>query len=134
MSQGTSGGMAVAENGAPGTKDWAGSLRAYLVAWGIPSLVLIGAGLIDPAPRALVWSGGLVWMGTACLLNARRCGRTHCRYTGPYYLLLIVPVAFLGARVSSDGSWVWWVIGAMILLGANLIWLATEGLWGKYRA
>jgi len=28
-------------------------------------------------------------MGTACILNARRCGRTHCRYTGPYYLAMI---------------------------------------------
>jgi hypothetical protein len=25
-------------------------------------------------------------MGTACILNARRCGRTHCRYTGAVLL------------------------------------------------
>jgi hypothetical protein len=72
-------------------------------------------------------------MGAGCLLNARRCGRTHCRYTGPYYLAMIVPVALLGTGVVSLGAWAWWVIGAMILLGAKVIWLVTEGLWGKYR-
>src|SRR5215831_6433182 len=25
-------------------------------------------------------------MGVACILNAQRCRRTHCRYTGPYFL------------------------------------------------
>ena len=116
------------------SQDWAGSLRGYLIAWGVPSLILIGAAFVEPAPRALVWAGVLAWMGAGCLLNARRCGRTHCRYTGPYYLLMIVPVALLGAGVVSFGAWAWWVLGAMILLGAKVIWLATEGLWGKYRA
>ena len=113
-------------------KDWAGSLGGYLIAWGIPSVMLVAAGLLDPAPRALVWSGVLVWMGAGCLLNARRCGRTHCRYTGPYYLAMIVPVALLGAGVISFGAWGWWVLGAMILLGAKVIWLVTEVLWGRY--
>jgi len=114
--------------------DWAGSLRAYLVAWGIPSLVLIGAAFLGPAPRALAWSAVLVWMGTACLMNARRCGRTHCRYTGPYYLLLIVPVVMLGAGAPGVGPWAWWLLGALSLLGGKVIWIATEVLWGKYRA
>ncbi len=113
--------------------DWARSLGGYLIAWGIPSVILVVAGLLDPAPRALVWGGVLVWMGAGCLLNARRCGRTHCRYTGPYYLLMIVPVALLGTGILSFGAWAWWFLGAMILLGAKVIWLATEVLWGKYR-
>ena len=113
--------------------DWARSLGGYLIAWGIPSVILVAAGLLDPAPRALVWAGVLVWMGAGCLLNARRCGRTHCRYTGPYYLLMIVPVGLLGAGGFSFGAWAWWVLGAMILLGSKLIWLVTEVLWGKYR-
>jgi len=133
MSQGSGTGLSLAENRTQGAKDWARSLGGYLIAWGIPSVVLVAAGLLDPAPRALVWAGVLAWMGAGCLLNARRCGRTHCRYTGPYYLAMIVPVALLGAGVVSFGTWAWWVLGAMILLGAKVIWLATEGLWGKYR-
>jgi len=114
-------------------KDWARSLGGYLIAWGIPSIILVAAGLLDPASRAIVWAGVLVWMGAGCLLNARRCGRTHCRYTGPYYLLMIVPVVLLGAEVVSFGAWAWWGLGAMILLGIKIIWLATEVMWGKYR-
>ena len=114
-------------------KDWAVSLGGYLIAWGIPSVILIAAGVLDPAQRAIIWAGVLVWMGAGCLLNAKRCGRTHCRYTGPYYLLMIVPVVLLGAEVVSFGAWAWWGLGAMILLGIKIIWLATEVMWGKYR-
>jgi hypothetical protein len=125
--------QATADRGADPGKDWAGSLSGYLIAWGIPSVILIAAGLLDPAQRAIAWAGVLVWMGAGCLLNARRCGRTHCRYTGPYYLLMIVPVALFGAGVLDLGAWAWWGLGGMILLGSKIIWLVTEVLWGKYR-
>ena len=123
----------MAQGRADPAQDWARSLGGYLVAWGIPSVVLVAAGLLEPTPRALIWAGVLCWMGASCLLNASRCGRTHCRYTGPYYLAMIVPVALLGAGVASFGAGAWWVLGAIILLGAKVIWLATERLWGKYR-
>jgi hypothetical protein len=125
--------MFLANNETQEAQDWARSLGGYLIAWGIPSIVLVAAGLLNPAPRALVWAGVLVWMGAGCLLNARRSGRTHCRYTGPYYLAMIVPVALLGAGVVAPGAWAWWVLAGMILLGAKAIWLVTEGLWGRYR-
>ena len=127
-------GLAMSQRiGVQNAKDWAESLGGYLIAWGIPSIILIAAGLVDPAQRAIIWAGVLVWMGAGCLLNARRCGRTHCRYTGPYYLLMIVPAALLGAGILAAGSWAWWLLGAMILLGSKVIWVATEVLWGKYR-
>jgi hypothetical protein len=125
--------MSTEVNGSAQGKDWAGSLRAYLIAWGIPSLILIGAAFVEPVPRMLAWSGVLVWMGAACLMNAQRCGRTHCRYTGPYYFLLIIPVALHGLGVVPLGQWAWWTLGALILLGAKVIWIGTEVLWGRYR-
>lgn len=125
--------MAMPHAGAQPAQDWARSLRGYLIAWGVPSAILVAAGWLDPGPRALAWTGVLVWMGAGCLMNARRCGRTHCRYTGPYYLLMIVPVAVLGSGVLAAGTWAWWAVGAMVLLGGKVIWLVTEGLWGRYR-
>ena len=71
-------------------------------------------------------------MGAACLFNARRCGRTHCRYTGPYYLVLIVPVILHGAGLYPFGAYAWWMLGFAILLGGKIIWWATEVSWGKY--
>ena len=89
------------------------------------------AALFLAAPvRAVVWTVTLIWMGSACILNARQCGRTHCRYTGPYYLTMIVPVIALG--IISSGSYVWIALGVVIIGGSKLIWWATERARGKF--
>lgn len=63
----------------------------------------IVAGLFAAAPvRAAIWTIALAWMGSACILNARRCGRTHCRFTGPYYLATIIPVIGFGSGQRND--------------------------------
>jgi hypothetical protein len=67
-------------------------------------------------------------MGTACILNVKRCGRTHCRYTGPYYLAMIVPVGVLGCGVVPAGIYAWSVLAGVILLGSGLLWRAPSVL------
>jgi hypothetical protein len=112
------------------SRDWLGRVHTTLVAWWIPQAAII-AGLFAPVlVRTLIWIVALIWMGTACLLNARRCGRTHCRYTGPYYLLMIAPVLLLG--LASAGIYAWLLLGALIVGGSKLIWWATERAWGKF--
>ena len=115
-------------------KDWAGDARAYALAWGVPSLAVIAASFANGPARTAVWVMALIWMGTACLTNARRCGRTHCRYTGPFYLVLIVPVLLHGIGLVPLGPYAWWILGATILLGGKIIWWATEAVWGKFSA
>src|ERR1700687_2800046 len=89
------------------SRDWLRSPRANLLAWWIPQAGIL-AGLFCAVPvRAAIWITAFIWMGTACILNARRCGRTHCRYTGRYYLAMIVPVAILAAGVVAVGSLCW---------------------------
>ena len=91
------------------------------------------AALFLPVPiRVVVWIVALIWMGTACILNARRCKRTHCRYTGPYYLAMTAPVVALGLGIVSAGIYAWVVLGVLILAGSKLIWWATERAWGKF--
>lgn len=114
--------------------DWSASFQTYLAAWGISSIILLAAILLPVGQRAVVWTAVLVWMGTGCLLNARRCGRTHCRYTGPFYLVMIIPVAALGTGTVVLGALDWWALAALILLGSKLIWLPTEWAWGRYRS
>jgi hypothetical protein len=63
-------------------------------------------------------------------LNARRCNRTHCGYTGPYYLTMIVPVLVLA--IVSAGIYEWMFLGVFIVSGSGLIWWATERIWGKF--
>jgi hypothetical protein len=94
------------------SRDWLASTSSNLLAWWIPHAALL-VGLFVPIPvRVVIWTVALVWMGMACILNSRRCGRTHCRYTGPYYLAMIVPVLMLGLGVVSSGIYEWIALGA----------------------
>ena len=114
------------------SRDWLGSTHTSLLAWWMPKAAIV-AGLFVPASvRAVIWIIALIWMGTACLINARRCNRTHCRYTGPYYLAMIVPVMALGAGLVPVGLLGWICLGVIILGGSGLIWWATERAWGRF--
>ena len=73
-------------------RDWAGNGPTLAAIWGIPAAAMLLALLLEPGARAVVWTAMLAWMGWACLQNARRCGRTHCRYTGPFFLAMAVLV------------------------------------------
>jgi hypothetical protein len=114
-------------------KDWAGNLWAYALAWGWPPFALIAGSLVDAPARTAIWSIALIWMGSACLMNARRCGRTHCHFTGPYYLALVIPVVLHGLGLFPLGPLAWWVLGGAILIGGKIIWWTTEAVLGRYR-
>jgi hypothetical protein len=62
--------------------DWLGRTHTHLIAWLFPQAAIALGLLLDVPWRTAVWSIALVWMGVACMVNARRCSRTHCRYTG----------------------------------------------------
>ena len=112
--------------------DWLSSWPTNLVAWWIPQAAVL-AGLLVPVPiRAVIWIIALLWMGAACILNARRCGRTHCRYTGPYYLAMVAPVLVLASGIVTGDFSGWLVLGVLILAGSKIIWWATERAWGKF--
>jgi hypothetical protein len=114
------------------SRDWLRSPHTSLLAWWIPQAAIL-AGLFAPvAVRTAIWIIALSWMGTACVLNAKRCGRTHCRFTGPYYLAMIIPVLALGLGVTSLGLSAWVVLGVVIILGGKIIWWTTERAWGKF--
>src|SRR5258708_33652600 len=55
------------------SRDWLGSVRTSLLAWWVPKATIV-AGLFFPVSvRAVIWIIALAWIGTACVLNARRC-------------------------------------------------------------
>jgi hypothetical protein len=114
------------------SRDWLGSVHTSLLAWWIPKAAILAGLFVAGSIRAVIWIIALGWMGAACILNARRCSRTHCRYTGPYYLAMIVPVMALGAGLVTVGPLGWVCLGAIILGGSGLIWWATERAWGKF--
>jgi hypothetical protein len=114
------------------SRDWLASTRANAVAWWLPSTAILAA-FIAPVPlRAAIWIAALIWMGTACILNARRCRRTHCRYTGPYFIAMSAPVLLLAMGVVSGGFVAWTILGLIILAGTGIIWWASESALGKF--
>ena len=48
-----------------------------------------------------MWVPAFVVMGVGCLANAAQCGRIHCYFTGPLYLLAAVFVALSALGVVS---------------------------------
>lgn len=114
------------------SRDWLADTRTHALAWWIPQAAIVGTLAAPEFLRAVIWVAALIWMGIACILNARRCGRTHCRYTGPYYLIMTVPVLVLSSGLVPGGLSAWLILGALILAGSKIIWWATERAWGTF--
>ena len=113
------------------SRDWLSSPRTHASVWGIPKAAIVAALFIPPPVRTGVWIVALVWMSTACILNSRRCGRTHCRYTGPYYLAMIAPALMFASGIISVNFYAWPTLAVLILGGSTIVWWATERGVGK---
>src|SRR5262249_45032099 len=113
------------------SRDWLSSPRPSASAWWMPKAVIVAALFSPPTARAGIWIIALIWMGTACVLNSRRCGRTHCRYTGPYYLVMIAPVLVLASGVISVDFYAWVSLAVLIFCGSMIILWGTGRAWGK---
>ena len=94
---------------------------------------MLAATLLEPTLRAVVWAAMLVWMGGACVANAQRCGRTHCRYTGPFFLFMAGMVVAHATRIVGLGAHGWAILGLMTVVGNGLIWWGSERLLGTFR-
>jgi hypothetical protein len=114
------------------SRDWLGNKCSSVLAWWFPFVAIIGGLFVPVSLRTAGWVIALGWMGVACMLNARRCNRTHCRYTGPYFLAMIVPAMVLGTGLVTVGVLGWISLGMLIVGGSGLIWWATERTWGKF--
>jgi hypothetical protein len=125
-------GLVMANDTVQRSRDWLSSPQTGALAWWLPKAIIVAGLLISLPARAVVWVVALVWMGTACILNARRCGRTHCRFTGPYYLAMIFPVLVLASGVISVGLFGWIALAVLIIGGSLMIWWITEQVWGTF--
>ncbi|MEQ9642771.1 MAG: hypothetical protein RIM84_22295 [Alphaproteobacteria bacterium] len=113
--------------------DWAARIGSFVIAWGLPIAAMLAAIAFAPLAKTVTWIAALAWMGVACLLNARRCGRTHCYYTGPFFLLMTIPVALHGFGIVPFGPEGWRWLGITVGVGGGGLWCLTEKLAGRYR-
>ena len=115
-------------------RDLARHRRSLLLGWGLPIGLLVLPSLLSmPLWLAVAClAGGYAWMGIACLVNARRCGRRHCFLTGPLFLIASVVILLIGAGVIDWGprGLLYAVWGAAALVPLTFV---PEWLWGAYR-
>jgi len=109
------------------TRNWGRLLLVY----GIPWLVIQLVGNLSDSTLtvAIAWSVSFAVMGTACVVNAVRCGRVHCWFVGPWFLLTAAITVLRYLDVTTL-SWPTIVNGG--LLGAIFLYVASENVWGKY--
>ena len=106
--------------------------RVFMLYW-LPAIAIVAVGplAISSAWRAVVWTVALATMGTACIVNALRCGRVHCYLTGPFFLMALVALSY-GLGCISAGT-VGNLLGLITLIGAIALWYLPEMFLGRYR-
>ncbi len=114
-------------------KDLAAGPTSFLAIWIAP---IVAASIISlPAfptwASAAAWSVAFIWMGVACLINARRCGRLHCYFSGPILLLGATLIGALGFAGLDLGRHAFPAVVAITLSLAALTY-ALELIWGRY--
>ena len=82
--------------------DLTGRKAAWLL-WYLPIALLV-VGLNWDRGRVWLWIPAFVVMGVGCLVNAARCRRIHCYFTGPLFLLAAVFVALSALGESQAAS------------------------------
>ncbi|WP_395075728.1 hypothetical protein [Hyphococcus sp.] len=115
--------------------DHAAQPLPFFVSWGLPLVILLSTNFMNDAVplwgTVAIMSGAFFWMGLACLLNARRCRRRHCYYSGPIFIIGGIAVLLVGFEIVSlgqDGL----VIVASVTLALSLLTYLSEVLFGKY--
>lgn len=114
-------------------KDFVTRPLKFIFAWGAPTLILIISYLVKSQYMTYIWTISLTWMGIACLLNASKCKRTHCFYTGPFFILMALITFLQGLSFLNLGKYGWELIGITAIFGGIVIWILTENSLGKYK-
>ena len=104
-----------------------------LLLYGVPTLSILFTGDLGSwSTVTLVWPIAFSIMGIGCVVNASRCGRVHCYFTGPLFLLAGLASLLHGLRIVDLGSAAWEWIRYGTFAGALLLYFLSERIWGPY--
>ena len=127
---------------AEGPRDILASRWRTAALYGLPSLVLVASGVtirsnlvtldIDSPWRGAIWAAAMGVMAAACLVNALRCGRIHCYFTGPFLIAMALASLGYGLGALPLGPSGWNIIGMATLVGVVVLMWLPEAVLGKY--
>lgn len=117
------------------TSDLLDSRLFNLLIYWVPAMVLVGSASapLSSLVRAEIWAAALTVMGIGCLINAARCGRMHCYFTGPYFLIMAAAALTYGLGALPLGARGWTILTLVTLIGGVVLCFAPERLLGRYR-
>jgi len=113
-------------------QDLLGKPLALGLFWIAPWLLIIASSHGSGIVHTVGWTFGFAVMGVACLANARRCGRRHCFYTAPLFLLAALASLLYGIDAVPFGPNGWNWIGGVAVVGAILACCGLEPFLGRY--
>src|SRR5213593_3177147 len=116
----------------PDQRDLTGRKVGRFALWGPPLIAFVAGSVVGPILRTVLWTATLSVAGTACLVNAARCGRLHCYFTGPFLLLGAVVTLTYGLGVLPLGPDRWGSIGLVVAAGSCFLGCVPEWIWVKY--
>jgi hypothetical protein len=113
--------------------DWVDRPGMGFVWWCLPLGIGAASNFFALSARAtaVIWLVAFLWMGTGCVLNARRCQRLHCYISGPVFFLGAAALALFAAGLAPWGPHSLNNIVGITLSLALLSFLA-EIIWQKY--
>src|SRR6266849_4218294 len=108
-------------------RDLTGSRAAWFFWYGPVAVIL--AGSFWAAGRNWLWAGAFAVMGIGCLVNASRCQRLHCYFTGPLFF------AAAGFAIAAQFQLVYLRTGLflLIVLALSCAFQCAEKPFGRYR-
>ncbi len=116
-------------------RDLVANAKTMALLWVLPVATILVTGHFADSRWIITigWTLSLLVMGAACLVNARGCGRIHCYFTGPFFLLMALVSLMHGLQLLSLGRNGWNTIGNVLLVGGVLLCVVPELFWGRYR-
>ncbi len=122
----------MADGSAAAQPDLTGRKVERFVFWQLPLIVFAAGSFGGTLWHTTLWTTALAVAGTACIINAARCGRLHCYFTGPFFLLGAVVTLTYGLGVLPLGPSRWGAIGLVVAVGSCFFFFVPEWRWGKY--
>ena len=115
-------------------RDFVRDRKASFLLWRLPAVVIVVVAFLDVGSQATgtVWALCLSVFGFGCVSNAMRCGRLHCYFTGPFFLMMAVASLLHGFGLISLGSLGWLWIGLVTVVGGIGLTVVSERIWGQY--